>query len=216
VTAQTHEGGGVVWLPKSRVISAAEKARLEAETPAVPSSFNPAEERLRAKETRTADPVEPAEKVNASAPQNAFASTILPSFVPPEIRAAMGNVWKPPDKCPRIPEGDGPLAKNNDPSTWRPWDDCVAFAAARGWGVGVETASFKDVVTFELDRCLVDGMPEDWAQEIFDRVSTFTVITQSLKGLRFFVRGTGRFPSMRASVRGPGSTQTRRSITSSP
>ena len=41
----------------------------------------------------------------------------------------------------------------------------------------------------DLDDCIVDGVIEDWAQDIVDRLDSFTEVSQSGTGLHIFVEG---------------------------
>lgn len=99
-----------------------------------------------------------------------------------------GDATKP-TKVPYQP--DGRRASSTDSSTWSPLPTCVDAAERRDWGLGFVTCRKDGLVGVDLDKCIAEnGAVEPWAQDIIDRLDSYTEVSPSGRGFRMWVRGT--------------------------
>jgi hypothetical protein len=97
-----------------------------------------------------------------------------------------GKETKPPVQV------DGRYADSTDPNTWNTFDACyqAAFGKGKHDGIGFVLTNDDDIMAFDLDDCLGrDGKLEPWAQEIADRLNSYTEVTPSGTGIRIICRG---------------------------
>jgi hypothetical protein len=97
-------------------------------------------------------------------------------------------------------------AKNDDPSTWRTYDEAVKSATEFNCGVGLmlgPNGDGVDIVAFDLDDCLNPdtGKLAPWAKELADRANSYTEKTPSGNGLRII--GKGNIHELHTSLQRP-------------
>ncbi len=102
-----------------------------------------------------------------------------------------------PTKIP-INAQTGAKAKTNDPETWSPFDKVTAFYRENNNGNGVRIQGIGFVVSdadgfagVDLDHCRNSetGEIEPWAQDIINRLNSYSEISPSGTGVRIFVKG---------------------------
>ncbi|MFZ5449966.1 MAG: hypothetical protein ACOZFS_15145 [Thermodesulfobacteriota bacterium] len=114
--------------------------------------------------------------------------------IPPELKAFRQWVCYRSNKIPVNPK-TGDNAKADDPDTWGEFDQVVRhWEAHRGngiAGIGFEFSSGDPYTGVDLDKCrdLETGVIEPWAQEIIDRLQSYTEFSPSGSGLHILVRG---------------------------
>jgi putative DNA primase/helicase len=114
--------------------------------------------------------------------------------IPPELKTLPQWVCFRHDKVPMNPK-TGNNAKADDPDTWGEFEQAVRhWEAHRGIGiagVGFEFSLGDPYTGVDLDKCrdLETGMIEPWAQEIVDRLQSYTEFSPSGGGLHILVRG---------------------------
>jgi hypothetical protein len=124
---------------------------------------------------------------------------ILPNLnaVPAELKSRdQWLVWRfepgepKPRKVPYSPS-TGHRASSTDPATWSSLDLALSAAAAGEYeGIGFVVTSADDIVGVDLDDCMdAAGNIHHEARALVDRLSSYTEITPSQKGLRIYVRG---------------------------
>lgn len=87
----------------------------------------------------------------------------------------------------------GTNASSTNPRSWSSYQDvCDAYDAAQGRysGIGFVLTESDPFVGVDLDHCIKDGELEQWAQDIVDKIQSYTEVTPSGEGLRIFVKGT--------------------------
>ena len=100
--------------------------------------------------------------------------------VPKFLQEAGWHVWDLKEKRPRVPSPSAPYAK---PRQARPYQECVAFAESRRWGIGIQMASIRGLVGIDFDGCA----GEDWVEELIG--GHLTYLSPSGTGYHVFVRG---------------------------
>lgn len=95
-------------------------------------------------------------------------------------------------------QADGSVASSTDPATW--CEFAAAFESQVGDGVGF-VLNGDGVVCVDLDSCVVDGVPNSWAQQILD-LFPGAPVEVSLSGNGLHVWGTGPLVSRVISVLG--------------
>lgn len=83
----------------------------------------------------------------------------------------------------------------HDPEVWSSFEDIsAAYATRRGDGIGVMPG--EGVLGVDLDKCRDSqtGVIESWAQEIIDRIGSYSEVSPSGTGVRIFVRGVAHGP----------------------
>jgi len=98
------------------------------------------------------------------------------------------GVW---DKPP-LNAKNGGAGSTSDAHTWAPYDAAAAFASRRGQaGVGYVLSPDDEQSGIDLDKCRdpETGELQAWAQVAVDFGETYTEVSPSGRGLRFFVRG---------------------------
>lgn len=84
----------------------------------------------------------------------------------------------------------GKPARSNSPETWNGFERVrAAFQTGQYTGVGFVLSESNGIVGGDLDNCVTEGAVDSWAEEIVNKVSTYTELTPSGNGLRFFARG---------------------------
>ena len=97
-------------------------------------------------------------------------------------------------KPPLRPRPRGKYANSNDPSTWGAYAEAVEYHGREDTdteGVGFMLSQEGIVVGVDLDGCRHPdtGELEPWAEDIVDRLDTYTEVSPSGTGLRLFVVG---------------------------
>lgn len=122
------------------------------------------------------------------------------SPIPSELRNRdQWVVWRyqtrdgKPTKVPYQSSSIWNEAKADDPSTWGSYADAVqAHKDAKGdlAGIGFEFSDQDPFVGIDLDDSLDEhGKPLPWAQDILNRIVTYTEVSPSGKGLKLFLKG---------------------------
>jgi primase-polymerase (primpol)-like protein len=96
-------------------------------------------------------------------------------------------------KLTKVPyQPNGALAEVDNPATFSPFKAVMKAYQSGGFsGIGFVLTKDDDIVGFDIDhvRDPQTGAIEEWAQNIVNRVDSYTDITPSDAGLRMFVRG---------------------------
>ncbi len=132
-------------------------------------------------------------------------ATIIEENIPATLReSAQWVCWKyriREDKKTKVPynAATGREAKTNDAKTWVSFARATAALSRGGYdGIGFVLTDETGIVGGDLDHCIntETGELHDWADCIITKMHTYTEITPSGEGLRFFARGvlppTGR------------------------
>src|SRR6202035_4310171 len=85
----------------------------------------------------------------------------------------------------------GKLASTTDPATWRSAAEAKAALHQHGGfdGIGFVFSGTDPFAGVDLDHCLDEqGQIEPWAQQVVDRLSTYTEISPSGRGLKLFLQ----------------------------
>lgn len=106
-------------------------------------------------------------------------------FAPAPMRAAARWV-RHIDKRPVRP--DGRSASSTSAKTWSTFEDAIASDVGQGVGF---VLNGDGIVCIDLDSCMDDGRPSEWAQRILDLFPTAPVEV-SLSGRGLHIWGTGR------------------------
>lgn len=95
-----------------------------------------------------------------------------------------------PTKVPYQPGRPGLKAASNRPSDWGTYEEARA-AEHTGDGIGFVFAPGGGYVGIDLDDCRdpETGKVEGWAQDLVDRLNSYTEISPSGRGLHIYVRG---------------------------
>jgi hypothetical protein len=141
-------------------------------------------------------------------PDGLAALTALPNWV----IWRWGTVNGKNTKVPYQPRRPASKAKNNDPKTWDKYETALrAFEAGSADGIGF-CLLHSGFAAFDLDHCRdpATGSIDAWAQDLVDRVGSYTEITVSGTGLRIIGRGTGPKVHRKQRTDGEGSLETYR------
>ena len=93
---------------------------------------------------------------------------------------------------PPISARDGRAGSSTNAETWSPYDAAAAYSTRRRLaGVGYVLSPDDDESGVDLDKCRdpETGTLQAWAQVAVDFAETYTEISPSGRGLRFFIRG---------------------------
>ncbi len=97
-------------------------------------------------------------------------------------------------KITKVPyQANGSPARINDLSTWATHDDALQSFNNGGFdGIGFVFTGDDPYVGIDLDHCYDPGTErlEDWAQEIVDKMDSYTEITPSGQGLHVIIKGS--------------------------
>ena len=144
----------------------------------------------------TTNPVSDRHPSNAS-PFIRFSIDI--TSVPPDLREHPQWVaWrhaKRSGKDSKVPycAATGQKAASNDPVTWGPFEEAVAFATDGGHfdGLGFVLTPDDSFAVIDLDHCIdEEGTVAPWAQEIISSLQSYTEVSPSGDGVHIWVRGT--------------------------
>ena len=110
--------------------------------------------------------------------------------IPQELRELSQWCVAGEDKAPRIATQGLPLAKSNDPSTWRTFDEASAFAAHHGLHIGYMLHESDPFACIDLD-VKDDTTPEQLErfQKIVDESDSYTERSRSGRGVHVWVKG---------------------------
>lgn len=106
-------------------------------------------------------------------------------------RAVWNSKRRKYDKVPQYVNGLG--LSTAQPDRWYSFDVALrAYQANPGTftGVGYLMTHAHGIVGTDLDGCIADGVVAPWAQEIVDRLATYSEVSPSGTGLRMFSLGT--------------------------
>lgn len=94
-------------------------------------------------------------------------------------------------KPPYQPKGD--RAKSNDSSTWSSFKEVTeGYNSGAFDGIGLVLVEDDTLIGGDFDHCIKDGVVDQEFQSYIDQLKTYTEISPSGKGLRFF--GYAEFP----------------------
>src|SRR5262245_58481260 len=92
---------------------------------------------------------------------------------------------------PPLSARDGRSASVTDCGTWSTFATAIRFHhAGHSDGVGFVLTDQDPFVGVDLDKCIAGGVIEGWAQEIIDRLGSYTEFSPSGSGIRILCRGT--------------------------
>lgn len=120
----------------------------------------------------------------------------IQAIVPTELQAVNSwCLWKLERKDGRqtkVPyQPTGAHASSTNPSTWNSLEVCYkALQGGNYSGIGLVLTGVKNLVFIDLDSCLIDGEPNEFARSVLQLFpSSYTEISQSGAGLHILVRG---------------------------
>ncbi len=95
------------------------------------------------------------------------------------------------EKIPISPTTGGPASSTN-PDTWGNFKLAMATAKAKDWGLGFVFTKGAGIVGIDLDKCrdVETGILDSWAQDIVNRMQTYTEVSPSGRGVHLYARGT--------------------------
>lgn len=110
--------------------------------------------------------------------------------IPQELRERSQWCVAGKDKAPRIATQGLPLARSNDPSTWRSFDAASAFAARHGLHIGYMLHESDEYTCIDLD-VKDDTTPDQFErfQKIVDAADSYTERSRGGRGLHVWVKG---------------------------
>lgn len=121
----------------------------------------------------------------------------IKKIVPAELQAVNSwCLWKLERKDGRqtkVPfQPTGAHASSTNPDTWNSLEVCYkALQGGNYNGIGLVLTGAKDVVFVDLDHCLVDGEPNEFARSVLQLFpDTYTEISQSGAGMHILVFGS--------------------------
>jgi NrS-1 polymerase HBD domain len=135
-------------------------------------------------------------------PPSAHVADQAAERIPSELRAlnrwvVWRWVWKKDknkgqggwDKPPVNPHNGRP-ADATDQAAWMTFDQARALAPKLGSGIGFALGTDGPYCGVDLDKVIDDqGEVAGWAQDVVDRLASYTEITPSLRGLRVWIKG---------------------------
>jgi putative DNA primase/helicase len=130
----------------------------------------------------------------SAAPMNtipSYANSVKPQAIA-ELEPGKQWVCFNRDKIPFNPQ-TGKAASADDPNTWGTYEQAVrAVKASNGRyaGVGREFLKEQGITGIDLDHCIVDGKPLDYAQFVIKRLNSYTELSPSGVGLHIWVYGS--------------------------
>jgi RecA-family ATPase len=90
---------------------------------------------------------------------------------------------KKPTKVPRCSRG-GP-GESDNPATWDTYAGVLSAYKRGGFdGIGIVLSGDIGIGAFDLDHCLKNGKPVEWAQQLIDAADSYVEVTPSGDGLR--------------------------------
>lgn len=109
--------------------------------------------------------------------------------IPPELKVLRQWVFWKADKKPRNPHNNQ-LASVSDPRTWDTFDNaCKAVKNYAGKGVGFVFTGNDAHCGVDLDKVISeDGQLDPEAQDIINRLDSYTEVSQSGRGIHIIVR----------------------------
>lgn len=134
----------------------------------------------------------------ATASMNGTMVKFNPNGTSPELKAVQQWVcWKAVsngnrvEKIPICPTTGGPASSTN-PDTWGNFEVAVTTAKANDWGIGFVFTKGAEIVGVDLDKCrdVETGILDSWAQDIVNRLQTYTEVSPSGRGVHLYARGT--------------------------
>ncbi|MGE7020439.1 phage/plasmid primase, P4 family [Solibacillus cecembensis] len=104
-------------------------------------------------------------------------------------------------KPTKIPyQVDGNEARSNDRRTWSTFATAVKFYMQGGYdGIGFVFSRQDTYIGIDIDNCVVDGKPNEFANGIIETLDSYTEFSPSGKGLHVIIKG-----SLPQSVLGTG------------
>jgi hypothetical protein len=99
-------------------------------------------------------------------------------------------VYRQVEKTPECPDPKAPLqpngrpAKNNDPATWHPYEECAAAVAnGKFAGLGFVFTAERGIGGTDFDDVVKDGVVEPWVLEEIKKLNTYTEVSPSGTGI---------------------------------
>jgi putative DNA primase/helicase len=85
---------------------------------------------------------------------------------------------------------NGTYAKSNDPDTWTIFETALQHTREFD-GIGFMFSANDPYIGIDLDHCRdpIDGSIEPWAQEIIDRLNSYSEVSASGTGIHLLVKG---------------------------
>lgn len=100
----------------------------------------------------------------------------------------------------RTDKAGGGRARSNDSTTWHSFEEVVSALAKpknRFDGIGFILSESDPYTFIDLDHVVSGGAVEEWAQEIVDKVKSYTEFSQSGAGIHIFARARKPGPRCR-------------------
>lgn len=122
----------------------------------------------------------------------------FPENLPDEIKDSKQWVlWKKEPKKDgkegKVPyQPNGKRARSNDPSTWYKLSTVITVYQDVGGFDGIcwmMPTIPGDIIFIDIDHCIIDGMIEQWAEEVIKRFNSYTERSQSGNGLHILIKG---------------------------
>ena len=140
---------------------------------------------------------------NNSHPSYKFSNSFNPDLeetIPESIKSESFMLWRLEQRegrqtKPPINPSSGFKGNVQDPKQWTDFDNAMRIHMGGRFhtnGISVVLHPESDLVGLDLDHCISDGTFTEEATEIIDRVSSYSEISPSGKGVRIFY--TGSFP----------------------
>ncbi len=133
--------------------------------------------------------------------------------IPSELKAlAQWILWRSelvdgkPTKVPY--QSNGEKAQANNRSTWSTFATAVKFYLEGQYdGIGFVFSRQDNYIGIDIDKCVVEGKPNNFATEIIDTLDSYTEFSPSGKGLHIIIKG-----GLPQSVLGTGRKNTKHGL----
>lgn len=115
--------------------------------------------------------------------------------IPNELkRLAQWIVWKTESrkgKETKVPyQVNGEEAQSNNRRTWSTFQTAVKAYVDKGYdGIGFVFSNQDTFIGIDIDKCVVDGIPNQFASEIIDLMDSYTEFSPSGNGVHIIVKG---------------------------
>lgn len=115
--------------------------------------------------------------------------------IPSELKALpQWIVWKTEEKGERytkVPyQVDGEMAQANNRRTWSTFATAVKFYLQGDYdGIGFVFSRQDNYIGIDIDDCVIDGKPNDFANEIIEAFDSYTEFSPSGKGIHIIIKG---------------------------
>ncbi len=115
--------------------------------------------------------------------------------IPSELKARpQWILWKYEErngKRTKVPyQPNGEMAQANNRSTWSTFATAVKFYIDGDFdGIGFVFSRQDNYIGIDIDGCVADGKPNDFANEIIETIDSYTEFSPSEKGIHIIIRG---------------------------